>query len=259
MPSNTCPRRLWGRLVSECAQGNVRPHRLNKGSTILATLALVAVAATGAASAGAGTAPVRPTQQLVALLRPHEAHSGPAVRTARLVLVPATTPITGERTVLPVLAVKRRWLKVRLPGRPNGHTGWILRGETVRSLTRWHIVVDTSNRQVTVYRSGRPVRIFAAVVGKPSTPTPTGQFFVEESIALRPADVGAPFALALSARSDVLQEFAGGPGQIALHGLENVGGVLGTAVSHGCVRLANGAVRWLAARIGPGVPVTIRR
>jgi len=231
---------------------------LNKGSTILATLALVALTATGAATAGAGNAAVRPTQQLVALLRPHEAHSGPAVRTARLVLVPATTPITGERTVLPVLAVKQRWLEVRLPGRPNGHTGWILRGETARSVTHWHIVVDSSRREVTVYRSGRPVRVFEAIVGKPSTPTPIGQFFVEESIALRPTDVGAPYALALSARSNVLQEFAGGPGQIALHGLSNIGGVLGTAVSHGCVRLADAAMRWLVVRIGPGVPVTIR-
>ena len=202
---------------------------------------------------------MRPTQQLVALLRPHEARSGPALRTVPLALVPATTPITGERTVLPVLSVKRRWLEVRLPGRPNGHTGWISRVATARSVTRWHIVVYPSRRQVTVYRAGRPVRVFKAVVGKPSTPTPTGQFFVEEAITLRPTDVGAPFALALSARSNVLQEFAGGPGQIALHGLTNVGGVLGTAVSHGCVRLDNGAMRWLVARIGPGVPVTITR
>jgi lipoprotein-anchoring transpeptidase ErfK/SrfK len=101
------------------------------------------------------------------------------------------------------------------------------------------------------------VRVFKAVVGKPSTPTPAGEFFVEESIALRSSDVGAPFALALSARSEVLQEFDGGPGQIALHGLSNVGGVLGTAASHGCVRLADDAMRWLVVRIGPGTPVTV--
>ena len=69
--------------------------------------------------------------------------------------------------------------------------------------------------------------------------------------------LGAPYALALSARSYVLQEFDGGPGQIALHGLANVGGVLGTAVSHGCVRLDSDTMRWLVIRIGPGVPVTI--
>jgi len=174
-------------------------------------------------------------------------------------VLPATTPITGERTTLPVLAQRWRWLKVRLPGRPNGHTGWITESGTALSVTVWHIVVDTSRRQVTVYRAGRPMRVFEAVVGKPSTPTPTGEFFVEESVALRPTDVGAPFALALSARSDVLQEFDGGPGQIALHGLLNVGGVPGTAVSHGCVRLDTEAMRWLVARIGPGVPVTITR
>jgi lipoprotein-anchoring transpeptidase ErfK/SrfK len=69
--------------------------------------------------------------------------------------------------------------------------------------------------------------------------------------------VGAPFALALSARSNVFQQFAGGPGQIGLHGLANVGGTLGTAVSHGCVRVDGEAMRWLATRVGPGVPVTI--
>ena len=84
-----------------------------------------------------------------------------------------------------------------------------------------------------------------------------GEFFVEESIRLQSYDVGAPFALALSARSDVLQEFDGGPGQIALHGLDNVGGVLGTATSHGCVRLADASMRWLVTRVGPGVPVTV--
>ncbi len=70
--------------------------------------------------------------------------------------------------------------------------------------------------------------------------------------------VGAPFALALSARSNVLQEFDGGPGQIAFHGLAHVGGTLGTASSHGCIRLAVGALDWLVVRIGPGIPVSIR-
>jgi len=112
---------------------------------------------------------------------------------------------------------------------------------------------------VIVYRAGRAIRGFEAIVGERSTPTPRGEFFVEESVRLRASDVGAPFALALSSRSSVLQEFDGGPGQIALHGLDNVGGVLGTAVSHGCVRLADSAMRWLVVRIGPGVPVTVTR
>ena len=224
---------------------------------LAALIAAIVLVALPAASATAGAGTVHARQEIVALLRPHEARSLPRARSAGLGLVPSMTPITAGRTVLPLLARRGQWLKVRLPGRPNGHTGWINRVATISSVTGWHIVVDRSRKQVTVYRAGRPVRVFRAIVGKPSTPTPSGEFFVEESIALRAGDVGAPFALALSARSNVLQEFDGGPGQIALHGLANVGGVLGTAVSHGCIRLADDTMRWLAARIVPGVPVTI--
>jgi lipoprotein-anchoring transpeptidase ErfK/SrfK len=71
------------------------------------------------------------------------------------------------------------------------------------------------------------------------------------------SEPGGPYALALSARSNALQEFEGGPGQIALHGRDNLGGVLGAAESHGCVRLSTQSIDWLAQRIGPGVPVTI--
>jgi lipoprotein-anchoring transpeptidase ErfK/SrfK len=112
-------------------------------------------------------------------------------------------------------------------------------------------------RWVDAYRYGRRVRSYPAIVGKRSTPTPAGEYFIEENVRLRPDQAGAPFALATSARSSVLQEFDGGPGQIALHGLAQVGGQLGTAVSHGCVRLADDAVTWLAGRIKPGVPLTI--
>jgi L,D-transpeptidase catalytic domain len=57
---------------------------------------------------------------------------------------------------------------------------------TVPSTTGWHIVVDTARRRATVYDYGRAVRTFAAIVGKPSTPTPRGEFFVEEDIQLQP-------------------------------------------------------------------------
>ena len=144
-----------------------------------------------------------------------------------------------------------------LPGRPNSSTGWIAQSATRASSTSWRIALQTSTRRIRVYRRGRLVRSFSVVVGKPSTPTPHGRFFVEESILMPSGSAGAPYALATSARSNVLQEFEGGPGQIAMHGVQNLGGTPGTAVSHGCVRLADPAIRWLAARISPGVPVTI--
>jgi lipoprotein-anchoring transpeptidase ErfK/SrfK len=112
---------------------------------------------------------------------------------------------------------------------------------------------------VTVYHYGRIKRRYRAVVGTRSTPTPRGHFFIEETLALSPRAAGGPFALATSARSAVLQEFAGGPGQIALHGTMNLPGALGTAASHGCVRLSTRAITWLARRIGGGAPLTVTR
>jgi lipoprotein-anchoring transpeptidase ErfK/SrfK len=233
--------------------------------TFLTGLVLLAASSAHAAPASAlRPAAPSPTQELVTLFAPHKALSKPTLGSALIELVPARRPITEVRTVLPVLGHRTgrgglRWLRIRLPGRPNGRTGWIRRRATLVSRTPWHIVINTSSRRVKVYRHGRQVRVFSAIVGNESTPTPVGEFFVEESIKLSARAIGAPFALALSARSTVYQEFAGGPGQIALHGLNNVGGTLGTAVSHGCVRLNTAAMRWLAARIAPGIPVTIKR
>ena len=233
---------------------------------VLTCVVVVTAAAAGAAAAPCASArkppAVKPTQELVTLLKSHKVLSAPHARRSRVSNVRGSRPITGEHTVLPVIGHSTtrggvHWLKVRIPGRPNGRKGWIKRRGTVLTTTSWHLVVRTSSRRVLVYRRGRLVRSFAAIVGKPSTPTPHGHFFVEESVRMLPGSAGAPFALALSARSDVLQEFEGGPGQIAMHGVANLGGTLGTAVSHGCVRLANGSIRWLAARIAPGVPVRI--
>jgi hypothetical protein len=202
----------------------------------------------------------RPGQQLAVLRHTTTALAAPGGRV--LATVPAERPITGEQTTLPVTGTRRvagrYWLQVELPGRPNGRRGWIRLAATRRSTTTWHLVVDRARRQLLVEHGTRTARIFRAIVGKPSTPTPRGEFFVEEVVALAPSAPGAPVALALSARSEVLQEFDGGPGQIAIHGTDNVGGTLGTAVSHGCVRVSTAAVEWLSLYIGPGTPVTIR-
>ena len=224
----------------------------------------VIVAGSTAPVAVAAASPVRPTQAVAVLLETHAARVAPRGSSAVVQIVAARRPLTGERTVVPVIGRRAgargvRWLHVLLPGRPNGHAGWVRQRATRLTHTRWHIVVDTSSRRVSVYRSGHRIRVFRAVVGKPATPTPLGAFFVEEAVQLRSDDAGAPFALALSARSDVLQEFDGGPGQIALHGTDNLPGALGTASSHGCVRLSPRAITWVARHIAGGTPLTITR
>ncbi len=235
-------------------------------TAILAALLLVcALAATPGAARGFSHASAVPASQRLALLfTDHRVHRRPWESSTRFAEVADLRPITGERTALPVIGVSTdsngvRWLRVMLPGRPNGSTGWIAHKGTREATTPWRLVVKLGLRRVLVYRAGRLVARFAAVIGKPSTPTPNGSYFVEETVALGSLEPGGPFALALSARSNALQEFDGGPGQIALHGRDGLGGTLGTAVSHGCIRLSSRSIQWLAERVGPGVPVRIER
>ena len=239
-----------------------RITRLAGGLTIALLVASTSAATTAAAPRHAGRTGVPAAQQLAILNHDTGAFAAPSRDARRVTELSDARPITGERTVLPVLSGATdthglRWLKVLLPGRPNSHTGWIEQRATTPSVTHWQLTVSLSARTVTVFYAGHAVTTFSAVVGKPTTPTPTGSFFVEENVTLTPEQSGAPYALALSARSNALQEFDGGPGQTALHGIANIGGIPGTAVSHGCVRLTTADITWLAARITPGVPVTI--
>jgi lipoprotein-anchoring transpeptidase ErfK/SrfK len=247
-------------------------HRPGVGLAVAACLLVLGLtvgtagAATNAVGATAATAGlparVQVRQQLAVLLTAHGAHRAPTAGSPLLSRVAASRPITGERTTLPVVGYATgpggvRWLEVMLPGRPDGSTGWIAQQGTRGLATGWRILVDLAARDVGVYRDGRAVRAFSAVVGKPATPTPTGQFFVEETVQIAAGEPDGPFALALSARSNVLQEFEGGPGQIGIHGRDGLGGTLGEAESHGCIRLSTPGISWLAARIGPGTPVKI--
>jgi len=236
-----------------------RPSGWRRGVAVLAAALVVAtIGAAAEAPAFASGAGVARSQELVVLLDAHVARSAPSAQAHRIEAVAARRPLTRVPTVLPVLDHSGAWLRVLLPGRPNGHAGWIVAKRTRIGSTPWRIAVSRSARSVTVFHDGRVIRRFRAVVGKPSTPTPRGRFFVEEVLALGSAP-GAPFALATSARSNALQEFDGGPGQVALHGTRYLSGRPSSAVSHGCVRLATRAITWMAKRIGAGVPLTIGR
>ena len=154
----------------------------------------------------------------------------------------------------------RRWLRVLLPDRPNGRSGWILRDHALLDRTPYWIDVELGRRRVTVYRDGMRVRRFGAVVGAPATPTPTGLAAIYE--VNRQPDPGAfigPWALALTSLSDVVMEYDGGPGRVAIHGRAGASlrVPLGTAASLGCVRVANGPVAWLARHVGHGTPVDV--
>ena len=160
-------------------------------------------------------------------------------------------------------ADSRCWLLVRLPWRPNGSAGWINADKVVIARTPWRIEVSTARHTLTLLRGGKVVRTVSVVVGKPSTPTPDGLFAVWWAIPWHPDDFLGSWVLELTAHSNALQQFDGGDGTVAIHGRggASLQDPLGTALSHGCIRLSNDAIDWLVQTIGPsrlpGTPVQI--
>jgi hypothetical protein len=155
------------------------------------------------------------------------------------------------------------WVKVRLPTRPNDASGWIYSGHLLLRPTAWRIVVSIATRTLTVDHAGIAKRHVSVVVGAPATPTPTGLFSIIGAWTSPPDAFLGSWILALTAHSDVLREFEGGDGTIGIHGRGGASLLdpLGSAASHGCIRLANSSIDWLVDTIGaegvPGIPVEV--
>ena len=170
----------------------------------------------------------------------------------------------GGPTQLLVLDRRRRqgemWLRVLLPSRPNGASAWIPRNDARVSTTPWRVVISLADRRVYALRRDRVVRSFPVVIGASKTPTPTGRFAIAERIELPdPTQFYGSWMLTLTAHSNVLNTFAGGDGRVALHGRggASLSVPVGTAGSHGCVRMRNADIAWLARRTAPGTPVVV--
>jgi lipoprotein-anchoring transpeptidase ErfK/SrfK len=149
------------------------------------------------------------------------------------------------------------WLPVNLPTRPNGSTGWVRTADVDIDSHAWSIDINLSARWATVYKGGDVFVATPVIIGLPSSPTPVGDSYIVEGVwTTSPGGAYGPFIYGLSSHSDVYTEFAGGDGQIGLHGT-NQPGLLGTAASHGCVRFPNDVIRSLANTLPMGVPVHI--
>jgi hypothetical protein len=149
-----------------------------------------------------------------------------------------------------------RWYRVSLPGRPNGQRGWIP-GEAVRLrrvLNR--IVVRRDARRLEVRRLADAKVLFRApvAVGTPDAPTPLGRnFYVQWRFTPNDPFFG-PFALETSAYSR-LSDWPGG-GIVGIHGT-SLPGLIGQAVSHGCIRMRNEDVVDLYERVKVGTKVIV--
>ncbi len=162
-----------------------------------------------------------------------------------------------QRTFL-VRATKGDWVRVFLPTRPNGSQGWVKR-RAVRVYTNgYRLVVRLRSNELRLWRGDRLLARYPVALGTRSTPTPRGLYYIVE--LLQPSKANGsygPFSFGLSAHSNVLKRFGGGDGRVGLHGT-NQPGLIGSDVSHGCIRLRNGAVRRLAKILPLGTPVYIR-
>jgi hypothetical protein len=149
-----------------------------------------------------------------------------------------------------------RWYHVQLPITPNGVTGFVRAADVQVAAVKTRIAIDVSARRLTLYRSGRRELTATVAVGSPSTPTPTGRFYVNQRLV--PVDTSGPFgpgAIGISAFSNVLTGWAQG-GPVAIHGT-NAPWSIGRAVSNGCIRLPNPILKRVFREAIAGTPVII--
>ena len=148
------------------------------------------------------------------------------------------------------------WFEIRLPGRPNGRTGWVPEQALgALHVTHKHLVVNERFKRLTLYLWGRKLFSAPIGIGTPSTPTPTGRYWVRETFVVRPADpFYGPFAFGTSDYS-TLSEWPHG-GVVGIHGTNEPQLIPGSP-SHGCIRMKDSDVSRLWALLPVGTPVTI--
>jgi lipoprotein-anchoring transpeptidase ErfK/SrfK len=174
-----------------------------------------------------------------------------------------TTNVNGVPTVFGVLGARYArnctvdWFRVQLPVKPNGAVGWVRAADVGVAKLHTRILVDVSARKLTFFRDGKAALTTTVAVGAPSTPTPTGRYYVNQRLI--PSNTAGPFgpaALGVSAFSNVLTGWTQG-GPIAIHGTNDPSSI-GHNVSNGCIRVRNEVLRRLFKQVLAGTPVIIR-
>ena len=127
------------------------------------------------------------------------------------------------------------------------------------------ITVSRSERRARLFSRGKLIKTYTVAVGSPEYPTPTGQFVVQTmqknptwsvpksewagSLAGEVIPGGDP-------RNPLVARWVGFNGSVGFHGTASAGS-LGSAASHGCVRMAPPDVIDLFDRVKIGMPVLV--
>jgi len=178
-------------------------------------------------------------------------------------LAVGTVPATwfGRPSILPVIAAKLGWVRVRVAQRPNGATAWLPASDVTFSSTPYRIVIDTASMRLALYDQGRLVFAAPAGIGTRDDPTPAGDYFVAfDEQPPQPNPGYGPFIMVTSAHSPEISDWEGsGDAVIGIHGPlgdDTEIGSTGARVSHGCIRLHDQALERLTA-VPPGTPIDV--
>ena len=153
--------------------------------------------------------------------------------------------------------VDATWLDVYLPVRPNESTGFIRTSDVQLSSLLTQIKVEIGYHRLTAWNGTQQVAQYPVAVGKPSTPTPTGVFYLQELVKTpNPGGAYGPYVYGLSSHSNVYEKFGNGDGLVGLHGT-NEPGSIGHSASHGCIRMPNAGIANLVQIIPVGSPIVV--
>ncbi|WP_243407563.1 L,D-transpeptidase [Frankia canadensis] len=167
----------------------------------------------------------------------------------------------GMPASLPVIDQRPGWLRVRLPQRPNGSTGWLRRAGVGLTSTPYRIEVDALAARLRLYYANAPVLDVPAGVGTREHPTPTGSFYITRVVPPARAGFG-DLVLVTSAHSPTATDYDDSlDASVAIHGpLDTTAdvaiGTRGAHIARGCVRLHLADLDRLR-EVPPGTPVDI--
>ncbi len=173
-------------------------------------------------------------------------------------VLPAINELDSPLALLTVTSMGD-WYQVLLPTRPNGSTAWVPAAAVNVAVPQFRAELSLSAMDLKVVSivDGAVVLTSPIGIGAPSTPTPSGLYFVRDHF---PTSGGGhpygPFAFGLSGHSDVHMQFGTGDGRIAIHGT-NQPSSIGAAASNGCPHVPNDVVLALIPYLPLGTPVLI--
>ena len=146
----------------------------------------------------------------------------------------------GYPMTMPIVEEQGEWLRIMMPERPNGLTAWVRADTVTRSTSPWRMVLKLSETRVYVYKDGFEVWSAPVGIGKDSTRTPTGSYFV--AVVEKPGPAGyGPIVVNLNAHSEDIESWEGSGDAIsAFHGPFGAEELIrsgGGKVSNGCIRM----------------------